>query len=690
MERWKVGKGFRLGLVLTFHLSIFPTFVAAQRRAITFEDYLALKSVSDPQLSPDGKWVVYTVSTPSLQDNRNVARVWIAELATGQSRQLTAGPGSDRQPRWSPDGKTLAFISTREGGPQVWLLAIAGGDAHKVSNLPDGASDPVWMPDGKALIVTSDIKWPPSQEIDQRNGQYPTDARLWTSLMWRHWDDWRAGKRQHLFRVDVAGAKATDLTPIDRDVPTIATSGDGDVAVSPDGGTIAVAIHRDSVVADNTNVDIYLMGADGSNMQPLTTTPGADNTPRFSPDGKFISYLSMERAGFEADRVRLMLVARGMAGGPAGGRARAGGAGGAVEATAGWDLSIGSYVWCPNSKCIFAVVEERGRDNIYRIDLPSYRRTRVVTSGVNTGIQVGPDNRTLVYLHQSNEQPAEVWASGKALSHQTDSAIATLDLPALQEFGFVGASGDSVFGLMQKPPHFDASRKYPLIYLIHGGPQGAWTDSWGPRWNNQMFASRGFVIAEVNFHGSTGYGQKFTDAISKHWGDYPYEDLMKGLDVVARLPYVDSTRMGAAGASYGGYMVYWIAGHTNRFKVLVDHDGVFNPVSMAGSTEELWFTDWEFGGPLYSNRALYEQWSPLNSVSNWKTPILIIHSQLDYRVDLSEGYQAFTAAKRMGLEAKFLYFPDEGHWVLRPRNRRIWWGTVLDWLEVHLGESPHP
>ena len=690
MERWNVGKGFRLGLVLTFHLSIFPTFVAAQRRAITFEDYLALKSVSDPQLSPDGKWVVYTVSTPSLQDNRNVARVWLAELATGQSRQLTAGPGSDRQPRWSPDGKTLAFISTREGGPQVWLLAIAGGDAHKVSNLPDGASDPVWMPDGKALIVTSDIKWPPSQEIDQRNGQYPTDARLWTSLMWRHWDDWRAGKRQHLFRVDVAGAKATDLTPIDRDVPTIATSGDGDVAVSPDGGTIAVAIHRDSVVADNTNVDIYLMGADGSNMQPLTTTPGADNTPRFSPDGKFISYLSMERAGFEADRVRLMLVARGMAGGPAGGRARAGGAGGAVEATAGWDLSIGSYVWCPNSKCIFAVVEERGRDNIYRIDLPSYRRTRVVTSGVNTGIQVGPDNRTLVYLHQSNEQPAEVWASGKALSHQTDSAIATLDLPALQEFGFVGASGDSVFGLMQKPPHFDASRKYPLIYLIHGGPQGAWTDSWGPRWNNQMFASRGFVIAEVNFHGSTGYGQKFTDAISKHWGDYPYEDLMKGLDVVARLPYVDSTRKGAAGASYGGYMVYWIAGHTNRFKVLVDHDGVFNPVSMAGSTEELWFTDWEFGGPLYSNRALYEQWSPLNSVSNWKTPILIIHSQLDYRVDLSEGYQAFTAAKRMGLEAKFLYFPDEGHWVLRPRNRRIWWGTVLDWLEVHLGESPHP
>ena len=296
----------RLGLLLL----LVSTPLLAQKRAITFEDYIALKTVSDPQLSPDGKWVAYTVATPSLQDNRNVARVWIAEVATGRSRPLTGGPGSDRQPRWSPDGKTLAFISTRESGAQVWLMPVGGGDARKISSLPDGASDPLWMPDGKGLIVTSDIKWPPSQEIDQRNGQYPTDARLWTSLMWRHWDDWRAGKRQHVFRVDVASGKATDLTPLDHDVPTIATSGDGDVAVSPDGRGVAFAMHGDSLVADNTNVDIYLMGTDGSNIQPLTTHPGADNTPRYSPDGKFISYLSMERAGFEADRQRLMLLRR--------------------------------------------------------------------------------------------------------------------------------------------------------------------------------------------------------------------------------------------------------------------------------------------------------------------------------------------------------------------------------------------
>lgn len=661
---------------LTIPLSLFPDPGFAQKRAIRFEDFIALQSVSDPQLSPDGKWVAYTVSIPSLQDNRNVSRVWLAEVATGKSRQFTNGPGSDRQPRWSPDGKTLAFVSTRDSGAQVWVMPNAGGDARKVSHLPDGASDPVWLPDGSGFLVTSDIKWPVDQEIDRRNGDFPTGARIWTGFLWRHWDEFRAGQRQHLFRVDLATGKGTDLTPIDHDVPTIATSGDGDYAVSPDGQFLVVAMHGDSTVADNTNVDLYTI--DGPMLHRITTNQGADNTPRFSPDNRWASFLSMERAGFEADRVRLMVADRST------------GMGSPVDATAGWTLSIGSYTWCPNSKCVYAVVEERGRDNIYRIEIPGYKRTRVITGGVNTGVQVGPDNKTLVYLHQSNSQPAEVWVSGKALTHQNDSALATLDLPPLEEFGFVGALGDSVFGWLQKPPGFDPAKKHPLIYLIHGGPQGAWTDSWGPRWNNQLFASRGYVVAEVNFHGSTGYGQKFTDAISQHWGDYPYEDLMKGLDIVARLPYVDSTRMGAAGASYGGYMIYWLAGHTNRFKVLVAHDGVFNTVSMSGSTEELWFPDWEFGGPVYRNRDLYEKWSPLNHVSDWKTPILIVHSQLDYRVDLSEGYQAFTAAKRMGVNAKFLYFPDEGHWVLRPRNRRIWWGTVLDWLGDYLNERPHP
>ncbi|HMJ59031.1 MAG TPA: hypothetical protein VK467_07830, partial [Gemmatimonadales bacterium] len=367
-------------------LLLTPSLLPAQRRAIAFEDFIALKNVSDPQLSPDGKWVAYSVSVPSLQDNRGISRVWVAELATGRSRQLTGGPGSDRQPRWSPDGKTLAFIATRDSGAQVWLLPIGGGDARKLSHLPDGASDPIWLPNGAGLLVVSDSKWPADQEIDRRNGAYPTDARIWTSLMWRHWDDFRVGKRQHLFRVDVATGQASDLTPVDHDVPAIATGGDGDVAVSPDGKDILVVMHGDSVVADNTNADIYAV--DGTTLRRITTTPGADNTPRYSPDGRWAAYLSMERAGFEADRLRLML-----------GDRRSGGA--AVEATAGWNLSVGSYTWCPDSKCVYAVVEERGRDNIYRIDIPGFKRTRVVTGGVNTGVQVAPDGRTLVYLHQS-------------------------------------------------------------------------------------------------------------------------------------------------------------------------------------------------------------------------------------------------------------------------------------------------
>ncbi len=421
----------RILVLLLACLLVSPTILTAQKRAIGFEDFIALKSVSDPQLSPDGKWVAYTVTTPSLQDNRGVSRIWVADVTTGRTRQLTGGPGSDRQPRWSPDGKTLAFIATRDSGAQVWLLPIGGGDARKLSHLPDGASDPIWLPNGSGLLVVSDIKWPADQEIDRRNGAYPTEARIWNDLMWRHWDDFRVGKRQHVFRIDVATGQATDLTPVDHDVPTIATGGDGDVAVSPDGKDILVAMHGDSTVADNTNVDIYAI--DGANLRRVTTNPGADNTPRYSPDGRWAAYLSMERAGFEADRLRLML-----------GDRRSGGA--AVDATAGWTLSVGSYAWCPNSTCVYAVVEERGRDNIYRIDIPGYKRTRVVTGGANTNVQIAPDGRTLVYLHQSNTQPAEVWVAGKALTHHSDSAVATLDLPPAEEFGFVGALGDSVFG----------------------------------------------------------------------------------------------------------------------------------------------------------------------------------------------------------------------------------------------------
>src|SRR5256885_462571 len=461
---------------LTFPLSRFPLpALSAQQRAMTIEDYLALPSVGDPQLSPDGKWVAYTVTHYSLKENRGTTRIWLADVASGTSRQLTAGPGSDRQPRWSPDGRTLAFVSTRESGAQLWLLSMggAGGEARRVSSLADGVSDPLWLPDGTGVLVTSDIKWPADQEIDRRNGEYATEARIWTELMWRHWDDWRAGKRQHLFLVSLADASARDLTPVDHDVPTIATSGDGDVAVAPDGKEIAVALHDDSTVADNTNVDIYLTTRDGGGgrgdggLRQLTTAEGADNTPRYSPDGQWLAYLSMERPGFEADRGRVMLVGRD------GRRTDER----TVEGTAGGTLAGGADGWGPGFQCLYAVVEERGRENIYRIDLPSFRRSLVIGgSGVNSGVGVGPDGRTLAYLHQGATHPAELWVAGRQLSHHSDAAVAGLALPPLEEFGFRGALGDSVYGWILKPPGFDPSKKYPLVYLLHGCPQTARPD----------------------------------------------------------------------------------------------------------------------------------------------------------------------------------------------------------------------
>jgi dipeptidyl aminopeptidase/acylaminoacyl peptidase len=669
-----------LPAVLLSCLALLAAPLAAQRRAMTFDDFIGLKVVGDPQVAPGGRWLAYTVSAVSLQDNRSTSRIWLADLTNGETRALTGGPGSDRSPRWSPDGRTLAFLSTRQNGAQIWTLPVAGGEAQRVSRLTEGVNEFIWLPDGKGFLAVATVKWPLDREIDRRNGEYATDAQIWTDLFYRHWDEYRQDRRQHVLRIERETGASRDLTPIDRDAPTVGTPGDGDIAVAPDGREIAVAMRGDSSVADNTNVDVYLMAPDGSGLRAVTAAnTGADNTPRFSPDGRWLSYLSMERAGFEADRQRLMLVRR------AGGRTN----GAATEATAGFGLSIGSYAWCPDSRCVIAVVEERGRDQLYRIDVPSFRRTPVQTApGVNTNPQPLPDGR-VVHLHQSNTQPAEVWIGTRPVTHHNDAAVASLDLRPLEPFGFVGALGDSVFGWLLKPPGFQPGRRYPLVYLIHGGPQGAWLDNWHARWNYQLFASRGWVVAAVNFHGSTGYGQAFTDAISQHWGDYPFEDLMKGMDALNRLPFVDSTRTCAAGASYGGYMVFWIAGQTDRFRCLVAHDGVFNTVSMAGSTEELWFTNWEFGGSPYRNRELYEKWSPLNHVHKWKSPILIVHGQNDYRVDLSEGLQAFTAAKVNGVTAKFLYFPDEGHWVLRPRNRRVWWGTVLDWLSQYL-EPPRP
>ncbi len=664
-------------LILSPILPVTSGLSAQQKHPIGIDAYIGLKTVGDPQLSPDGQRVAFTLTSTLLQDNKSVTKIWLADLNSGRTTQLTSGSGSDHNPRWAPDGKSVVFISSREGAPQIWRLPLEGGEAAKLTETGGGVNDFLMAPDGRTFYYTSDVRWPDSTEIDRRNGNYPTDAKIWTNLFYRHWNEWRVGLRSHLFRLDPDDGHSTDITPIDRDVPPLALGG-RDIAISPANTELAIVYNPDSVVATSTNNDVFLMGVDGEGRQPITTSRANDNSPLYSPDGRNLAYLAMSVPGFEADRQEIVLFER------ASGRR--------IALTPDWPLSVAAINWAPDSRSIYAEVEERGEHAFYRIDLNGGKRFKLVSGGFNTALQVSSRLDRLVYLHSSAVHPLEVWTSkidgkeARAVTHIHDEQFAGLDIRPLEAFAFVGALGDSVHGWLMKPPGFDSTKRYPLVYLIHGGPQGAWLDQWHARWNYALFAARGYVVAAVNFHGSTGYGQAFTNAISGHWGDIPYEDLMRGLDVLAARPYVDPTRLGAAGASYGGYMIYWMAGHTDRFKVMVAHDGVYNNLSMAGSTEELWFPEHEFGGTMLDTqgRATMEMWSPANAVAQWKTPMLIVHSQKDYRIELSEGLQAFTALKLLGVPAKFLYFPDEDHFISRPRNRRIWWNTVLDWLDQYL------
>ncbi len=650
----------------------------ANRTPLSIETFLSLSTLSDPWPSPDGRLVAFTVTTPSLEENRNRSRIWLADLGSGEAWEATSGTGSERSPRWAPDGRTLAYISTREQGAQIWRLPIRGGEPTRLSAVTGGVEEFWVSPGGKALYYMKSVPWPAAQEIDRRNGAYPTDAKLWTQLYYRHWDEWRVGLRQHLFRLAPGDSIGTDVTPFDRDVPTLALGGVG-VALTQFGTELAIVLNPDSALATSTNNDIFVMGPDGGGRQAITTNSANDNSPAYSPDSRYVAYLAMTVPGFESDRQQVMLYER------ATGRRR--------TLTAEWPLSVDAITWTPDSRALIAEVPERGGVSLYRIEVAGGRRTRLVSGGTNRGARIPPRGEEMVFVRSMAHQPGELWAANwtngaglRAVTNVNAEWGNGVELGPVEPFGFVGALGDSVFGWLMKPPGFDPDRKYPLVYLVHGGPQSAWNDEWHPRWNYAMFAARGYAVAAVNFHGSTGYGQAFTNSVSLHWGDYPDEDLMKGLDVVTALPWVDGSRVGAAGASYGGYMVYWMAGQTTRFRTLVAHDGIFNPLSFTGTTEELWFPIHEFGGtPLMpSARATMEKWSPAYYTSRWQTPMLIVHSQEDFRVDVSEGYQAYTALRLRGVPGSFLYFPNEGHFVLGPRDRRVWWGTVLDWLDASL------
>lgn len=652
---------------------------AQPKRPITFQDLISFGRVSDPRISPGGNWVAFVVTYQDTVQNNANSNIYLIPIDGGQVKQLTAAKGANYSPRWMPGGKVIAFLSTRDGESQIWTIPVDGGEAKRVSNISTEASGLVVSPDGKWFAFSSDV-FPDCQSDDCNKRRIEAienskvKAKIFDHLPYRVWNYWKDGKRSHLFIMPSSGGAALDLTPGDYDTPPIDLGGNWDYAFSPDSKEIAFERNTDPVVAVSTNNDIYVVPVTGGPAKKITDNPANDSQPLYSPDGKYIAYRAMKRPGFEADENKIVLYDRE--------------SGKRTNVTESFDYSIDEMAWSPDSRTIYCNADDKGNVTIFKISIPDRTMEPIQENGFNTSLELTPDGKTLVFLKQNVNKPTEVFrldVDGRnleQLTHINADRVSKLDMNTFEDFWFKGAGGTQVEGFLLRPPAFDPGRRYPVIFLVHGGPQGQWGDEFHYRWNAQMFASRGYVAVLINPRGSTGYGQRFTDEISGDWGGKVYTDLMDGLDfVLKKYPFTDPKRVAAAGASYGGYMMNWMEGHTDRFTCIVSHDGAFNLISMYGTTEELWFPQWEFKGDPYHNPKLYEKWSPINYANNFKTPMLVIHSQHDYRLDVSEGFQLFTALQMHGVKSKMLYFPNEYHFVAKPQDAELWYKTVLDWID---------
>jgi len=727
-------------LVLTF-VSFAPFVVGQAKHPFTFEDMMNLKRAGDPQVSPDGKWVIFSVVDVDLGANTKTPHVWIVPLAGNEKEKAGSSPASGAlgmtssgereiigdqdadRPRWAPDGKRFAFLSTKEGGSQIWIADFDSrtGTVERIFKFTDiatEASGELWSPDGNNILFTSDV-YPecdgaPEAELAcnakklEEQEKSKVKAQIFTHLLYRHWNAYKEGKRSHIFidfifEIPPAGGSLgdhpasipRDLTPGDYDAPVFSLGGQDDYAFSPDGKEICYTSNHDKNPAASTNNDLWIVPVTGGPAKNITAdNPASDSTPLYSPDGHYIAYRAQQRPGYESDRFRLLLYDRKT------GEKRMVNTDGPPDLN--FDYWIGNIAWSLDSAGIYFVAEMRGAAPIFFVHLKGVGGSsadgasatvddperRPSAFGYDDDMQAFRDG--LLFTKMTVGHPTQIYVAGKRskpLTHLNDAVLSQIAMSPLEPFWFTGAHGDKVEGFLVKPPNFDASKKYPVKFLIHGGPQGAWGDDWSYRWNPELFAANGYLVIMINFHGSTGYGQKFIDAINGDWGGAPFEDLMKGLDYAEQTyPFIDKNRECALGASYGGYMINWIEGHTDRFKCLVSHDGMFNAEAAWGATEELWFNDWEFKGTPYDNREMYRRWSPHEYAKNFKTPMLVIHGQKDYRLDVSQGFDLFTTLQMEGVPSEMLYFPDEGHWVLKPQNSELWYKTVNAWVDRWVGK----
>jgi dipeptidyl aminopeptidase/acylaminoacyl peptidase len=654
------------------------------KHAIAFDDMIAMHRVAEAELSPDGKWAAYTVATPDMDANRNATNLWMAPVAGGDAVQLTR-TGKDSSPKWSPDGKTIAFLSVRSGDSQVYVLSMEGGEAHPLTKLSTGADIVKWSPDGKTILFTSSV-YPDckddecNKKRDEETEKNKVKAHVAENLLYRHWTHWNDGKRAHLFVAASDGSgEAKDLTAgANYDVPPDQRGEDSDINFSPDSKEICFTAVTDKLEAISTNGDLFIVPVSGGEPKRITTQQGFDGNPVYSPDGKYIAYHAQLTAGYEADRWQVMLYDRA--------------AGKSGSLSTAFDRSAEGLAWSPDSKTIYFLAENETLKPVYEMAAKAGATPKKVMDGYQSAMSLSGDGKTFLLTRTSLTQPAELFVAAsdgtglKQITHANDALLAKLEMNASEKFWFEGAEGARVQAMLIRPPQFDAKKKYPVLVLLHGGPQTMWSDAWGYRWNAQVFSAAGYATLMINRRGSTGYGQKFTDDITNDWGGKAYVDVMKGVDAaLAKFPFLDGTKMAAAGGSYGGYMVDWMATHTDRFKALVSHAGVYNKVSMY-ATEELWFEEHDMQGTPWSNPESYRKFAPVTyagALGKFKTPTLVIAGERDYRVPYTQSLEFFSALQRQGVPSKLVVFPDEGHWVLKPQNSKFWYQTFLSWVDKY-------
>jgi len=667
----------RKGARLFAHVLLVPA-LFAQKSPFDTRAMMQIARVSDPQISPDGHWVAFSTQTIDLEKNTKPKQIYVVPLAGGEPRKIA---DSAERPRWSPDSKRMAFVSDRGGSSQIWIMDADGANARQITNLSTEAEGVLFAHDGKKLVFTSDV-YPECGADDACNKRKleaekadQVKARTITGLLYRHWTEWQSARRRHLMAIPVEGGAAKDLTPGSRDVPPFSLGGPDDYAISPDGAEVCYATISDDVPATSTNSDLYAVPIAGGEAKKITANPAADNSPQYSPDGKYLAYRAQLRADYESDRWRLMLLERAT--------------GKLTNLTEPIDRWVESFAWSPDSTRLFFTAQDRGRQYVQFISVNGGAASTALSGdNVLDDMQLAPDGKSMVYTRQSGSSPIEIFRASSgggtetALTHLNDPVLSAHQLTPLEEVWVQGAENTRVQMFLVKPPNFDPQKKYPALMLIHGGPQGFWGQAWSYRWNAQVFAAAGYLVAMPNPRGSTGYGQKFIDDINGDWGGRAYDDIMAATDFVAKLPYADSNRMVAAGGSYGGYMIDWMLGHTQRFKALISHAGVYDLRSEATETEELWFPIWEFGGMPWENPEMYGRWSPSLFVKEFHTPTLVMHGELDFRVPYGQGLQLFTALQMQKVPSKLIVFPDEGHWILKPQNAMFWYKNFIDWIDT--------